>query len=331
MTRCKEAYLKWREVRETQGEVCDLKRGKSVKYQISAYDALVSTFVERGLSEDAIYCNFTESAARPLFEEDDGEIREAAIDKIVERIKEGKRTTDKDTKAILRELRGGRVVRAKMSAKYDHVSLYEGDMLEVLPKLDKFELILTDPPYGVTKNEWDTLNTEAWIDAVIPHLADKYTIFWFCSPRFAADIEMVFRTRELPVQSRIVWHRRNMSMGSHSRGKFIDTWDMIFHIGNRELNFPSKWTEAWFDVQIFAAPQTNFEDKKYHVTQKPKDLMERLVEFGSYPDDRILDPFAGSGTTGAVCRNDRTCALIESEQKYVDIIEQRLGVKRWME
>jgi DNA modification methylase len=122
-----------------------------------------------------------------------------------------------------------------------------------------------------------------------------------------------------------------MSMGSKACNKFVDSWEMIFHAGNRELNFPSSWSDAWFDVQIFAAPQTNFSDEKYHPTQKPKELIERLVEFGSYPKDNILDPFAGSGTTGFVCRNDRTCTLIESEEKYVDIIEQRLGIERWKE
>lgn len=97
---------------------------------------------------------------------------------------------------------------------------------------------------------------------------------------------------------------------------------------DRKLNFPKKWSDAWFDVQIFAVPQTNFKDCKLHPTQKPEDLIRRLIQFGSYPGDEILDPFAGSGTTGAACPDDRTVTLIEQEEEYIKIIENRLGTKR---
>jgi DNA modification methylase len=218
-------------------------------------------------------------------------------------------------------------LRQKMSEKI-YLHLYKGDMLDVLGRLDKFDLVLTDPPYGVTEYEWDQLETERWLQAIKPHLADEFNIFWFCSPKFAADIEMIFRMNDLPIQSRIVWHRRNMAMGSAAKNKFIDTWEMILHAGNRELNFPAEWSDAWFDVQTFAVPQTNFTDRKIHPTQKPEALIQRLVEFGSYPGDRILDPFAGSGTTGAVCPDDRECTMIEKEEGYAGIIEARLGIRR---
>jgi len=218
-------------------------------------------------------------------------------------------------------------LRQKLSEKI-YLHLFKGDMLEVLPDLGKFDLVVTDPPYGVTDYAWDVLNTRQWLETIKPHLADKYNLFWFCSPIYAAQIEMIFIELELPIQSRIVWHRRNMAMGSQARNRFIDTWEMIFHVGNRELNFPEEWSDAWFDVQTFAVPQTNFTDRKIHPTQKPEALIERLVQFGSYRDDKILDPFAGSGTTGAVCPDDRECYLIEQEEGYVGLIEGRLGIKR---
>ena len=218
-------------------------------------------------------------------------------------------------------------LRQKMSEKI-YLKLYKGDMLEVLQSLSKFDLVVTDPPYGVTDNDWDQLDTDRWLKAIKPHLQDEYNLFWFCAPKFAADIEQTFRVNDLPIQSRIVWHRRNMAMGSAARNKFIDTWEMILHAGNRELNFPAEWSDAWFDVQTFAVPQTNFTDRKIHPTQKPEALIERLVSFGSYPDDKILDPFAGSGTTGAVCPDDRECTMIEQEEGYAGIIEGRLGIHR---
>lgn len=210
----------------------------------------------------------------------------------------------------------------------DYIKLIKGDMLNIVPTLGKFDLVVTDPPYGVTDYEWDVLHTREWLEAIVPHLSEEYNLFWFCSPRYAADIELDMRSMGLNIQSRVVWSRRNMAMGSAAKNKFIDTWEMILHAGNRELNFPEEWSDAWFDVQTFAVPQTNFTDKKVHPTQKPEELIRRLVEFGSYPGDKILDPFAGSCTTGYVCPGDRECTLIEREDSYVDIAEQRLGVKR---
>jgi DNA modification methylase len=218
------------------------------------------------------------------------------------------------------------------AAKVEPVKLYRGDMLEVLPALGQtFDLVVADPPYGVTEYDWDVLNTERWLEAIIPCLSEQYHLFWFCSPKYAADIEMIFRELGLEIQSRIVWHRRNMAKGSHAKNRFIDTWDMIFHIGNKPLNFPSGWTDAWFDVQVHAVPQSNFDDRKLHPTQKPYSLIRRLVEFGSSKDDGdiVLDPFAGAGTTGAACQeDDRQCVLIELEEGYCGIIEGRLGIER---
>lgn len=208
-----------------------------------------------------------------------------------------------------------------------NVTVLQGDMLDIVPTLGKFALIVADPPYNVTDWSWDVIGgrdefislTRQWLGVLIPALEDQYNLFWFCSPVFASDIEMVMRDLDMPIQSRIVWHRRNMAMGSKAKNKFIDSWEMIFHCGTRELNFPSEWSDAWFDVQTFAVPQTNFEDAKVHPTQKPLDLIMRLVEFGSYPGDRILDPFAGSGTTGRAGAG-RECVLIERESEYIELM-----------
>ena len=237
--------------------------------------------------------------------------------------------TVRGLREAIREARLSNVLEFPAGEYQQHIELYQGDMLEVLPTLDKrFDLVVTDPPYGVTNWEWDILETSQWLDVIIPMLADEYNIFWFCSPSYAADIEYIFRDKELPIQSRIIWHRRNMSMGSKAKGKFIDSWEMILHAGNRNLNFPEEWSDAWFDVQTFAVPQTNFSDRKVHPTQKPEGLIERLVTFGSYPGDSILDPFSGGGTTGVVCPGNRQCTLIEKEEVYAEITEGRLSIRR---
>lgn len=258
---------------------------------------------------------------------DAAKIADRPKDEQAEIIKQAKETK-KTLSTTARRIDIDKQLQNKKPTNDKEIYLYHGDMFKVLPSLGEFDLVITDPPYGVTSHEWDKLETREWLETLKPHLANEYNLFWFCSPKHSADIEMIFRELELPIQSRIVWHRKNMSMGSKARSKFIDSWEMIFHAGNRELNFPLEWSEAWFDVQTFAVPQTNFTDTKYHPTQKPEALIERLLTFGSYPGDRILDPFAGSGTTGAVCPPDRECVLIERENEFVEIIEGRLGIER---
>ncbi len=66
-----------------------------------------------------------------------------------------------------------------------------------------------------------------------------------------------------------------------------------------------------------------------HTTQKPLGLMERLVELFTGPDDLVLDPFAGSGTTGvAAVRHGRSFVGWERDPKYAAIARRRIGETR---
>jgi modification methylase len=65
---------------------------------------------------------------------------------------------------------------------------------------------------------------------------------------------------------------------------------------------------------------------KLHSTQKPEGLLERVVLATSRPGDLVLDPFAGTGTTGAVAqRLGRRWIMIEREPAYRALIEQRIA------
>ena len=220
--------------------------------------------------------------------------------------------------------------------RFEPIKVYHDDMLKLLPKLGKFDLVVTDPPDGIIDWNWDELdkdeyfkNCKQWLEVIKDSLKDKYHFFWFCSPRYQAGIEKLFHEIGLPIQSRIVWIRRNMAEGSKTKMKFVDTWEMVIHSGNKPLNFDKEWSERWFDTQTHAVPQTNFEDQKLHPSQKPLALIRLFVEVGSELNSRILDPFAGAGTTGAACQqDDRQCVLIEVESDYVTTIENRLKIKR---
>lgn len=65
--------------------------------------------------------------------------------------------------------------------------------------------------------------------------------------------------------------------------------------------------------------------KKIHPTQKPEALLARVLMASSKPGDVVLDPFFGSGTTGAVAKRlGRNFIGIEREQKYIDAAQARI-------
>jgi len=218
-----------------------------------------------------------------------------------------------------------------------HIDLYQGDAFAWLETVEdgSIDLVVTDPPYNVTDNEWDKIGTDdefiGWMSdllmALRPKLKPDYHLFLFCSPAYQARIELLLTGLGYPLKSRIVWSHRNLSMGRDVSDKFIENWEMAFHCGTHKLNWPDEWNQERFQVQEHAVPQSNFNDAKLHPTSKPIKLIELFVTVGSQPGGLVLDPFAGGGTTGEAClRNKRNCILIEKSAEYCRIIEDRLGI-----
>ena len=66
-----------------------------------------------------------------------------------------------------------------------------------------------------------------------------------------------------------------------------------------------------------------------HPAQKPEKVYEKLLLISTKQNDLVVDPMAGSGTTGAVCQaHKRKCILSDISPEYLAIAEKRLGVKR---
>ena len=72
-------------------------------------------------------------------------------------------------------------------------------------------------------------------------------------------------------------------------------------------------------------PENRLPNKNNHPTVKPIALMEYLIKMVTPKGGTVLDPFAGSGTTGVACKNlNRNYILIEKEPEYIEIIKKRL-------
>jgi site-specific DNA-methyltransferase (adenine-specific) len=82
-------------------------------------------------------------------------------------------------------------------------------------------------------------------------------------------------------------------------------------------------TDVWFHTIV----PTNGREKTGYPTQKPEGVLRRLVTASSRPGGWCLDPFAGSGTLGAVCRNlGRRFVLIDSNPVAIEVMRTRLGL-----
>jgi site-specific DNA-methyltransferase (adenine-specific) len=81
-------------------------------------------------------------------------------------------------------------------------------------------------------------------------------------------------------------------------------------------------TDVWFHTIV----PTNGSEKTGYPTQKPEGVLRRIVSASSRPGGWCLDPFAGSGTLGAVCQTlGRRFVLVDSNPVAIEVMSERLG------
>jgi site-specific DNA-methyltransferase (adenine-specific) len=92
-------------------------------------------------------------------------------------------------------------------------------------------------------------------------------------------------------------------------------------VGAEKASRGKRPTDVWFHTIV----PTNGREKTGYPTQKPEGVLRRIVAASSRPGGWCLDPFAGSGTLGAVCRNlERRFVLIDSNPVALEVMERRL-------
>lgn len=92
-------------------------------------------------------------------------------------------------------------------------------------------------------------------------------------------------------------------------------------VGEEKQELGKTPTDCWWHTIV----GTNSAEKNGYPTQKPLNLMDRLVKVHSNPNDVCLDFFAGSGTFGEAClQNRRECILVDSNPQAISLIKKRL-------
>lgn len=191
------------------------------------------------------------------------------------------------------------------------VRVIHGDCLAVLPTLagEPIAAVITDPPYGVGKADWDDEFPTAWIP-----------LAWSLAPRML----VMPGNRNLIVAANAIGRYRDLvclrSLNGMTRapiafGKMIP----VLACGD--------W--AWRAVPNVLEFAVRDEKRFAHPSIKPIEAMIQLIGRFTSPGDLLLDPFAGSGTTGvAALKTGRRAILIEKDARYIPVIERRIAEAR---
>lgn len=209
-----------------------------------------------------------------------------------------------------------------------NATLYLGDCLEILPTLPKVDAVITDPPYGIEGGTGGTSRARGRGNYEGAFTAAQDT------PEFIANVVVPVIRLCLNLSRSVVVTPGNKnfclypqpdSFGSmyQPQGTGAQRWGWcdsqpIFYYGKSPIQ-GLRLEACTFRVV------TADECQNGHPCPKPLSFIKKLVGKASLQDETVLDPFMGSGTTGAACMDlGRQFIGIEIELKYFDIACQRI-------
>lgn len=211
-----------------------------------------------------------------------------------------------------------------------------GDCLDVLPHLprERFSLILTDPPYeisrpnnfktmgrsGIDFGKWDVgFDQYTWIDLALPLLQPGGSIVIFNDCWKVGEIGSYLENKGMLKKRVLVWEKTNPAPFNAKRGFLQGSELAVWAIKPpRKLGIYN----GGYHKGVFshAIPK-----KRQHPTKKPTELFKTLIEKLTNEGDWILDPFAGEGTTAeAALSLNRRFVVCEKETKYYNLIQELL-------
>ena len=263
-----------------------------------------------------------------------------------EKVIKGKLSKKKAINKVKRARGKEKIIEQSKNALPPTITLYEGDLFEQIKNIpdESVDLVISDPPYMILNESWDTFKTfedylnftRRWITAVSKTLKNTGRMFIFFSPDYQYHLFQLLTANSffgMEYGNTIIWVKKNNNK-KFDRKRYRLTYETIFHlIGKRSeiLNFPDEtFGEIQTDVWTVATPQSNFSEGKFHPSQKPVEIYNRIIMTASKAGGVVLDPFAGSGTAALSAINlRRKCILIERDAEYCKIIRGRInGLER---
>ena len=240
----------------------------------------------------------------------------------------------------------------------DESQLIAGDSFKILTKMkpESVDMIFADPPYflsndgitcsggkmvSVNKGEWDrTLSikekhkfNKKWIKECYRVLKDNGTIWISGTLHNIYSIGMALEEEGFKIINNITWQKTNpppnLSCKTFTHSTETILWarkdlKKVKYTFNynimKELNNNKQMKDVW------TTSLTKPSEKKCgkHPTQKPLEILDKIILASTKENDLILDPFCGSSTTGiSAVRLNRRYIGIDNEKEYIELSKRR--------
>ncbi len=243
--------------------------------------------------------------------------------------------------------------------------IYFGDCIKILKKLPEksIKMIFADPPYNLqlkkelyrpnqtkvdgvddhwdkflSNSEYDAF-TENWLSSCRRVLSEDGTIWVIGSYHNIFRVGKIMMDLGFWILNDVQWYKTN-PMPNFRGVRFTNATETLIwakksenqkkytfnHQSMKQLNGGKQMTSVW-QIPLCTGNERikDQRGKKIHSTQKPEELLRRVILSSSSEGDLVLDPFLGSGTTCAVARKlNRKSIGIEKELKYIKVSKKRI-------
>ena len=247
-----------------------------------------------------------------------------------------------------------------------------GDCVAEMAKLPaaSVDLVFADPPYNLqlqgdlkrpddsrvdaVTDDWDKFAsfkaydefTHAWLKACKRVLKPAGTLWVIGSYHNIFRVGSILQDLDFWILNDVIWRKTNPMPNFRGR-RFTNAHETmiwaarepnakgytfnyeVLKAGNEDIQVRSDWT---LPLCTGEERLKGRDGKKLHPTQKPEALLARVILSSSRPDDLVLDPFNGTGTTGAVARHlGRRYIGIERDPAYAKAAEKRIAAVKPLE
>ena len=241
--------------------------------------------------------------------------------------------------------------------------ILHGDCIEILKSLpqNSVDLLFADPPYNLQLSKelyrpnmtkvdavndgWDKFTdfkeydafTCEWLSASRRVLKETGTIWVIGSYHNIYRVGTIMQDLGFWILNDVVWIKRN-PMPNFRGVRFTNAHETMIwaqkkqgakytfnHKSMKALNDDLQMRSDWNLPLATGKQRIKTNGSKAHSTQKPEALLYRVLMASSNPGDVVLDPFLGSGTTGAVAKKlGRNWIGIERDRKYIKVAQKRI-------
>lgn len=258
--------------------------------------------------------------------------------------------------------------KSKKTAAFKTDTIIKGDCIESLKNLptQSVDMIFADPPYNMqlqgdlhrpdcskvdaVDDHWDQFDsleayetfTYEWLGAARDALKDNGTLWVIGSYHNIYILGAALQKMGFWVLNDVVWNKSN-PMPNFNGTRLTNAHETLIWASKgpkskytfnyqtmKEMNGGTQMRSVW-NIPLCTGHERLRDENgdKLHSTQKPEELLERIILSSTKPDDIVLDPFFGTGTTGAVAKRlrrqwiglEREASYIKGAQKRIDAVK----------